>query len=110
MIRVMGLGTDSMVCGSASKSGNQYSTMLDRVMVVPDSSSMRLSGSLFPSLRFSNRSDCRHFSQLVKTNGKRAFLVDTLALVFDCLFGLIVCWSFGGGCGFRFCWVRFEGF
>ncbi|XXG40191.1 hypothetical protein AAC387_Pa01g0971 [Persea americana] len=81
VIRVMGLGTDSMVCGSASKSGNQYSTMLDRVMVVPDSSSMRLSGSLFPSLRFSNRSDCRHFSQLVKTNGKRAFLVDTLALV-----------------------------
>lgn len=93
MIRVMGLGTDSMVSWSASKSSNNpYSTtttMLDRVMVVPDSSSMRLSGSLFPSLRYSNRSDCRHFSQLVKTNGKRAFLVDTLALVFDLLLVLL---------------------
>lgn len=89
-MRAMGLGTNSMACWSASssssssRSGNGYSTMsaiVDRVVV--SDSSVKLSGSMFPSLRCGNRSDCRHISQLVKTNGKRAFLVDTLALVLD---------------------------
>lgn len=48
----------------------------------------RLSGSgvygaspiLFPAFRYPHL-DCRQISQLVRSNGKRLFLVDTLALV-----------------------------
>ncbi|KAL6963786.1 hypothetical protein U1Q18_034793 [Sarracenia purpurea var. burkii] len=45
-----------------------------------DGFSMNFGGSLSSNLRV-NRFDCRQISQLVKPNGKRVFLVDTLALV-----------------------------
>ena len=46
------------------------------------------SQALSPASGFRNM-DCRQISQLVKSNGKRLFLVDTLALVIsDCSFAL----------------------
>lgn len=52
-----------------------------------DPSNICLSASVSPNRQL----HCRHISQLVKSNGKRLFLVDTLALVitfhlFYCLF------------------------
>lgn len=45
-----------------------------------DHSSSSLSASISLISRY-RRCDCRQISQLVKSNGKRLFLVDTLALV-----------------------------
>jgi len=48
----------------------------------------RLYSSLSSNLRYASRySDTKHISQLVQSNGKRLFLVDTLALVIFSIFG-----------------------
>lgn len=59
-----------------------------RVGQLGRNSGIRVSGSgvygasqvLFPAFRYPHL-DCRQVSQLVRSNGKRLFLVDTLALV-----------------------------
>ncbi|XP_058098710.1 protein FMP32, mitochondrial-like [Magnolia sinica] len=69
----------SMTRWSALRCNNGGSSLavVDRVGL-ESSSSICFSGSGF---RHHSRTDFRQISQLVKSNGKRAFLVDTLALV-----------------------------
>lgn len=90
--QMMGLNTNSIACWkNVLKRGNAWWTMSSAVTdgIISDSS-IRLSASLARSLPYHNRFDCRHISQHVKSNGHRAFLVDTLALVLD-LYGLCSC-------------------
>ncbi|XP_042519445.1 protein FMP32, mitochondrial-like [Macadamia integrifolia] len=76
--RAVLLGSKSGICFSNFRKGFKASSSLDPVCLEATSlglSALSSSSSLF------NRFYCRQISQLVKSNGSRAFLVDTLALV-----------------------------
>lgn len=72
--RLVQLGTNSGVCFSKLRSSKVLAA------VETDSTSVKYNGSLC-SGSCVNRFDYRRISQLVTANGKRVFLVDTLALV-----------------------------
>uniref|UniRef100_A0A5B6Z646 Coiled-coil domain-containing protein 90B n=1 Tax=Davidia involucrata TaxID=16924 RepID=A0A5B6Z646_DAVIN len=78
--RVVRLGTNSGICLTKVRGFNasKVSAAVERLKL--DGSSVNFSGSLSSNSRV-NRLNCRQISQLVKPNGRRAFLVDTLALV-----------------------------
>ncbi|XP_042518879.1 uncharacterized protein LOC122092705 [Macadamia integrifolia] len=76
--RGMLLGLNSGICFSNFRTGFKVSSSLDQVCL--EASFHGLSASSSSSLRF-NRFYCSQISQLVKSNGSQAFLVDTLALV-----------------------------
>lgn len=80
--RAVQLGTNSESCFTKIRGfkGSNRATAVDSVSL--DSGLIRLSATMASSPQF-NRFDCRQISQLVQSNGKRAFLVDTLALVIN---------------------------
>ncbi|XP_019054099.1 PREDICTED: protein FMP32, mitochondrial isoform X6 [Nelumbo nucifera] len=77
--RAVLLGTNSVICFTRFNhfNGSNAANVID--CLSPDSS-IRLSNSFALKSSPFNRFDCRLISQLVKSNGKHAFLVDTLAL------------------------------
>ncbi|XP_059647606.1 protein FMP32, mitochondrial-like [Cornus florida] len=78
--RAIRLGINNGFCLAKLRGfdGSKVSAVAERLHL--DGSSRNLGGSLSSNSRIS-RIDCRQISQLVNSNGKRAFLVDTLALV-----------------------------
>ncbi|KAJ4966379.1 hypothetical protein NE237_018228 [Protea cynaroides] len=72
------LGSNSGFCFSNLRKGFNASSILDPICLEPHS--LGLSAFSSSSARFNGFYD-RQISQLVKSNGSRAFLVDTLALV-----------------------------
>lgn len=71
------LGTNSGISRLRGFGASDLVSSLDRAIY--DSSNICLSNSVSVSLN--RQLHCRHISQIVQSNGKRLFLVDTLALV-----------------------------